>query len=317
MKFLALAGLLFLVACQSSPKREAQSLPPASEVKNSIRGNEYVDLVHDTTCFEGENLHFATNQKIWLGDKNYPMDTYLNVYKEDNTLKVVVNLPDDSGSEKDAFGSYDYFELPTSALSCNQVTSIPLIKNPETGEFELGDYSLPIDFKFAVTTCYRQVKARVRNRITLTGRSAYMANSQLEDAGWRRYTSIDKAPKGAICVFGAGGKRTSSGGHKHGHIGIKGASGLIDPYAGVRLNRPFLGCYTEPRAGRRVIQRNSRGGRGEAPILPTHSCQRTGKQYRCTGIPFGSRRRHNCERINKPNTKYHRQWTCESNPYEK
>lgn len=118
---------------------------------------------------------------------------------------------------------------------------------------ELVEFNIPSDLQFAgkgkvkkrkgkTTYCYRQVKARVGRYVTLTGGSAYMANNQLRRQGFTRM-SYAEAPYGSVCVFGRGGRRTESGGHKHGHVGIKGSGGVINPQIGFALGRPFLGCY--------------------------------------------------------------------------
>jgi hypothetical protein len=78
--------------------------------------------------------------------------------------------------------------------------------------------------------------------LRLTGGSAYMAYSQLRARGLRRYSYAD-APNGAVCVFGPGGRRTSTGGHRHGHIGIKGMGGVVSVQSGFALGRPFRGCF--------------------------------------------------------------------------
>lgn len=118
---------------------------------------------------------------------------------------------------------------------------------------ELSTFNIAADFEVAgrgghrrgrggVTNCYHVAKAILSRKIHLSGVAAYMAAPQLEHAGWRRYSYSD-APNGAACVFGAGGKHTSSGGARYGHIGIKGRGGVVSPEAGFRLGRPFLGCW--------------------------------------------------------------------------
>lgn len=147
--------------------------------------------------------------------------------------------------------------LKNNEVNCKHVTVIPY--NSETGE--LGEYNIPIDFELAgrtqkpkkrggTTYCYRGVKNVVngnknyaRGKLKLSGSAAYMAHPQLERSGLKKFKDYKSAPNGAICVFGKGGKKTSSGGHKYGHIGIKGRGGVINPASGFALKRPFLGCY--------------------------------------------------------------------------
>lgn len=128
-----------------------------------------------------------------------------------------------------------------------------LTQNEQTGEIE--PYNLPDDFLVAgpgghrghhggVTNCYHAVKALVRRRISLSGVAAYEAAPQLEHAGWHRF-DYGSAPRGSVCVFGAGGEATASGGQRYGHIGVKGAGGIANPESGFHLNRPFLGCWHE------------------------------------------------------------------------
>lgn len=319
-----ISAIVVPTIAQAAYDRSPQSLPSLSDATIEIDGSgDY--LAYDTTCFEGPNHHFATNENIWLGEKSYPSDTYLNVYRNNDTLKIIVNLDDDSGDSQDEYGSFDTYELPLAALSCDQLTQIPLVEDPETGEIRLGGYTLPIDLLYAVTYCYREVKAVVRNQIKLTGGSAYMAERQLVDAGWVRNMNYNTAPNGAICVFGKGGKVTRSGGHKHGHIGIKGRGGVINPASGFSLKRPFKGCFTPPGSrkssftrpapNRAGSLRNNNPQRGQSLFGGgSGSCTRSSGSYRCDSIPFGTRQKHQCTRINKPNTKYHRHWICKTNP---
>ncbi|MCB0378947.1 MAG: hypothetical protein KDD33_10680 [Bdellovibrionales bacterium] len=264
-------SFLFILGCQAKPtqnhsqdkktmgkdqgNRSPQSLGNFSETTGSDFGDE--NTVAESgilpNCFDSESPYFASNQELSMNGKLYPADTQFSIYKSNEGYQVLAHLKDGSGSEKDDEGTYDSFELPLNQLSCSQFTSIPVTED-ENGDVVLGEYSLPIDYKLAgkkkkprrrkgTTYCYREVKRVVRRKITLTGRSAYMANAQLKRAGWRRYSSYKAAPNGSICVFGRGGKVTSSGGHKHGHIGIKGRGGVINPLSGFKLKRPFLGCY--------------------------------------------------------------------------
>lgn len=185
----------------------------------------------------------ALNQAMALGDIVYPAGTELAV-GEDNMLLV---LPDDANDDLELVAT----GVSLNTLASTEFTIVPV--NPETGD--LLAYNIPSDFDVAgrgghrrrrggVTNCYHVAKAILRRRIHLTGVPAYTAAPQLRRAGWRRY-DYASAPRGSACVFGAGGIRTSSGGARYGHIGIKGYGGVINVNVGFRLRRPFLGCFHE------------------------------------------------------------------------
>lgn len=209
---------------------ESSPLEATSDTQIAFNADQNACLKHDS--FLALNEATVINGKKYKAGTEFYFDDEGNAYdlssKSDQPLPVDPNDP---------------------ALNCNNLTPIPYDEN--TGEF--GEYSLPIDFKVAgkgkprkrkggVTHCYRAVKAAVKHKVTLTGGSAYMAYAQLKAKGWKK-VSYEAAPKGAICVFNKGGRVTASGGHKHGHIGIKGRSGIINPTAGFALKRPFMGCF--------------------------------------------------------------------------
>jgi hypothetical protein len=214
--------------------------PPDSEVTETTSNSEIYSSVFPENICSKPGATVAINRDMTIAGHRYSAGTEIYFDAEGNAL---------------AF-TQDKNEVPIelkrtiSDFSCNDVTVIPV--DPITGE--LGEYSLPIDFKLAgkgkarkrkgVTNCYRAVKALVKNQIVLTGLSAYMAAPQLQKAGFKMYKFKD-APNGSICVFGPGGKKTASGGHIHGHIGIKGMTGLVNPNAGFALGRPFIGCFAK------------------------------------------------------------------------
>lgn len=186
----------------------------------------------------------ATNRDMNLGDLFLPKGTEL-VVGEEGTLSTITNS--ESVEEK-----VIDLGINIQDLTAEDYTVLQL--DEETGE--LKDYNIPSDLQVAgrgrarkkrggTTYCYRAVKQIVHRRITLTGVAAYMAAPQLRSAGWRHYSSYDSAPMGSVCVFGRGGRVTRSGGHKYGHVGVKGAGGIANPVEGFHLGRPFLGCWSE------------------------------------------------------------------------
>lgn len=210
--------------------------PDASEV---VQPESQIQVEQNNQCFKPNSVA-AINKDMLLKGKTYPAGT--EIYFDD--MGRPFYFPQDENADPIPLsdGSND--------ISCDQLT--PIATNPLTGE--LREYNIPYDYKIVgpgkkpkkrksgTTYCYRAVKLAVRNQVTLTGAAAYMAAPQLAAAGYTK-VSYNDARNGAICVFGAGGIKTPSGGHKYGHIGIKGRSGLIDPNSGFRLRRPFIGCY--------------------------------------------------------------------------
>lgn len=258
MRIICLVLIFTFTACNKNNARQPQAVDAFTESTST----DFIDDVvvtpaqQELACIDSESSEFATNTPLTLNGRTYPADTHLTITRgEDGSFKAIAHLNDNSGAESDEFGSYDFLDLGSQEIGCDQITSIPVTED-ENGDMQLGEYSLPVDIlvagkekprkrkkKGGTTYCYREVKRIVKNKITLTGVAAYMANSQLKKAGWKRYSNYNSAPKGSVCVFNKGGKVTSSGGHKYGHIGIKGRTGVIDPSVGFKLNRPFLGCY--------------------------------------------------------------------------
>lgn len=261
-RFIILLLLIFTVGCQTQPQEAPQRMPQSYDSETTSSSdlvlNEQIIASHPGACIGigQSNPHFASNSALSFNGKTYTADTYFTIHQTEDGVQAIAHLTDGSGSESDENGTYDIIDIPNGAFSCEDFTSIPM-STDENGEVQLGEYSLPVDIlvagkkkkprkrKKGTTYCYREVKRVVRKQITLTGVAAYMANAQLKAAGWKRHSSYKRAPKGSICVFNKGGKVTRSGGHKYGHIGIKGRGGVINPETGFRLKRPFLGCYTK------------------------------------------------------------------------
>lgn len=221
------------------------ALNPNDEIGYGSGRDEGAYAKVNKTCVKNDSF-IALNRSMSIDGKiyNHGTEVYFDdqgnafVYPENSDEIIPVSLKPDH-------------------VNCKQVTVLPY--NPETGE--IGEYNIPVDFELAgrkqkpkkrggTTYCYRGVKnvvngnkAYANGKLKLSGVAAYMAHPQLERSGLKKYTNYKKAPKGAICVFGKGGKKTPSGGHKYGHIGIKGRGGVIDPTSGFTLKRPFLGCY--------------------------------------------------------------------------
>lgn len=182
---------------------------------------------------------FAIHKAMTIGGKNYDAGTEVYIDDEGNAIAF-------TGGNRDA--AID-MGMRADQFKCDEITVVEV--DPETGESK--PYNIPLDFQMAgkakpkkrggTTHCYRAVKAKVAHKIKLTGVAAYMAAPQLRKAGWRETKNYGSAPNGSICVFAAGGKKTASGGHKYGHIGIKGTSGITNPKAGFDLKRPFIGCF--------------------------------------------------------------------------
>jgi hypothetical protein len=188
----------------------------------------------------------ALNRDLTLKDRFLPQGSEL-VIDEDGSLSLI-------GTNTTGEALEELVEIGANVNELNASEYTILDQDEETGE--ITAYNLPDDFKVAgrgrvrakrggVTKCYHVVKQIVRRRITLTGGSAYMAAPQLAAAGWRRYSDYASAPSGSVCVFSPGGVRTTSGGHIHGHVGVKGAGGIANPTSGFHLQRPFLGCWNE------------------------------------------------------------------------
>lgn len=183
---------------------------------------------------------FALNRPFSSNNKTYEAGTEVYVDAEGNAFTFTGDADDaaiDMGTNSSQF-------------NCNDITVIQV--DEKTGE--LDEYNIPVDFELAgtgnkpkkrggVTHCYRAVKAKVKHKVTLTGVSAFMAAPQLREAKFTEYKNYKSAPQGSICVFGAGGRQTPSGGHRHGHIGIKGTAGITNPQAGFDLKRPFIACF--------------------------------------------------------------------------
>lgn len=268
LKIIFVFCFLFIISCQSSTRTPQAvegevtrgDITTENNLDFDISGDNHpIGLIVENSCVTEEATNFASNKPIVINGKNYPEDTHFTIRRNGADLEIMANFDDQSGAEKDEFGSYDIIPQEQFSLGCKDLTSIPLTKD-KNGELVLGEYSLPVDFAIAakkgtkpktrkkkggVTYCYREVKRIVRKKVTLTGGSAYMAAPQLEAAGFKKITDYKAAPNGAICVFGPGGRKTASGGHKHGHIGIKGMGGVVNPAAGFTLGRPFIGCYVK------------------------------------------------------------------------
>jgi hypothetical protein len=188
----------------------------------------------------------ALNREMTAKDRTLSMGSELVIGDGGSLSAVEVN------SNGEATGTLTDIGLKLEDLVPTDYT---LLKQDETtGEIE--DFSLPEDLQLAgpgggrskrhgVTNCFHVVKQIVRHRITLTGVAAYMAAPELRAAGWHRYASYSAAPMGSVCVFGAGGVHTTSGGQIYGHVGVKGAGGIANPMSGFHLKRPFLGCWNE------------------------------------------------------------------------
>lgn len=250
--------LILLLSCQTSPNRTPQNVSDATGIEVMEDDIAATTIVPPATrqCFSSENTNFASNQDMTINGKFYPRDTQFTIHQDENgDLLATAHLTDGSGELTDEEGSYDFIPDNNAFISCENFTNIPSSTNA-LGDVVLGEYSLPIDYdtagtgqtpkkrKKGTTYCYREVKRLVAKKITLTGAYAYMAEDQLRNArGWTRYTNYNSAPRGSICVFGPGGRVTKSGGHKYGHIGIKGKTGVINPQAGFDLGRPFYACY--------------------------------------------------------------------------
>lgn len=196
-----------------------------------------------------QNSIAVLNRATILDGTLYPLGTEFLI-SDDGFLYQVSNDPATHEVLINTISS-NITDLPTDLLTIVSV-------DPTTGE--IPEYFLPIDLMEAgkhrggggrgrgrggVTNCYHVVKGIVRRRISLDGGSAYMAAPLLEKAGWRHFSSYDDAPIGSVCVFNPGGKVTTSGGHIHGHVGVKGAGGIANPTSGFALERPFLGCWNE------------------------------------------------------------------------
>ena len=260
MKVLGLLTVLLLANCtQQTNTRSPQGINHFNEATSTDFLDDSVALMpgyKNFACVDPNQSEFASNVPLRVNGRMYPMNTHFTIRRgEDGSLQAIAHLEDSSGENSDDFGSYDFLEIGPEDFSCDDLTAIP-VTTDENGDVELGEYSLPVDIlvagkqkkpqtrkkKGGTTHCYREVKRLVRHKIKLTGIAAYMANQQLIDAGWKKY-SYKRAPNGSVCVFNKGGKVTKSGGHKYGHIGIKGKGGIVNPQAGFDLKRPFLGCY--------------------------------------------------------------------------
>lgn len=220
------------------------ALPPTDEVSVGDGLENVTGEPRPAECIQNDSF-IALNRQTSIGGVLYPAGT--EVYFDFEGKAYIFDENDEPVA----------LDVGSSYFDCRQITVVPY--DPETGV--AGEYNIPLDFELAgrkqkpkkrggTTYCYRAVKAIVNGnksyangRLNLTGAAAYMANPQLQRSGLKRYKDFNSAPAGAICVFGRGGKKTSSGGHKYGHIGIKGRTGVIDPKVGFNLKRPFLGCY--------------------------------------------------------------------------
>ncbi len=235
-----LLKVLFLFSFSFAALTPSDEVGDADGVNTNIGGG----IVY-RTCVENDSF-IALNRDMTIDGKSYRYGT--EIYFDDQGNAFIYQ-----GDSDDVIP----VSLKTNHVNCKQITVLPYDR--ETGE--IGEYNIPIDFELAgkktkpkkrggTTYCYRGVKAVVNGnksyangRLRLSGVAAYMANNQLAKSGLKKYSSYQSAPKGSICVFNKGGKVTSSGGHKYGHIGIKGRGGVIDPMVGFNLKRPFLGCY--------------------------------------------------------------------------
>lgn len=233
---------LFATACSMlspTPDRAVSSLGSDSEVVSASTPVLPDRAMTAPSCGQSGDVA-ALNKEQVIGGKTYPADT--KIYFDDDGK--VVTYSDEAPDNPIELGA-------ASDFPCNDITIIPV--DPKTGD--LSEYNLPSDFKYAgsghpkkrkhkgkIKHCFRAFKTVFRGRIKLTGEAAASAAAQFRRAGWKRY-SYAAAPMGAGCVFGRGGKRTSSGGHIYGHTGVKGKKGLLSVESGFHNHRPFLGCF--------------------------------------------------------------------------